>query len=752
MRIECIGGGPASLYFSILMKTAFPNADISVYEQHGRDDAFGWGVVFSEETLGHFREADAESYDQIVTNLVYWDDIEVFHGGSSVTSTGHGFCGLARRTLLQVFHARCRELGVRLHFETEIDDVAARADADLVIGGDGVNSLVREAYAAHFEPSVEWGHCRFAWLGTTLPLEAFTFIFRENEHGLFQVQAYPFEDGLSTFIVECHEETWRRAGLEEVSEADTVRYVGELFADHLDGHELLTHRSVWRRFPCVRNERWHHENVVLLGDAAHTAHFSIGSGAKLAMEDAIALVDAFRRHGCRDVPAVLAAYQDARWADGSKLQETAVRSQAWFEHSRRCVQQHPLQFAFNLMTRSQQVTYDDLRARDPEFVERVTHWWAADQGVEPAANGSVPPPAFVPFRARSLELANRIVVSPMCQYSAEEGVPTDWHLVHLGGLAVGGAGLVFTEATAVEPAGRITHGCTGLWSDEQARAWRRIVDFAHAHSTAAIGIQLAHAGRKASVTRPWEGDAPLRDGTGWETLGPSALPFSEGWDAPRAMDRADMDRVRDLFRAAATRALTAGFDVIEIHMAHGYLLSSFLSPVSNVREDEYGGSLENRMRYPLEVVDAVRTVWPDDKPLFVRISATDWLPADEGFTGADAVVVAASLAEHGCDVVDVSSGGNTPRPPPVHGPMVQVPFADRIRHEAGVPVMAVGAIQDVDHANTILAAGRADLCALARPHLLDPHLTMRAAVRLGLTDVPWPAPYQAVKPRPTGGP
>ena len=747
MRIECIGGGPASLYFSILMKQAVPSAEITVYERNEADDTFGWGVVFSEETLSHFRDADAESYDRIVSNFAYWDDIETFYGDTSVTSTGHGFCGLARRTMLQIFHDRCRELGVRLEFDTEIDDIAAHAEADLLIGGDGVNSLVREAYATHFEPTIDWGHCRFTWLGTTLPLKAFTFIFRESEHGLFQVHAYPFEEGLSTFIVECHEETWRRAGLEEVSEADTVRYLTELFADHLQGHELLTNRSIWRRFPLVRNKRWHHENVVLLGDAAHTAHFSIGSGTKLAMEDAIALVDQFKIRGTEDVPGVLSAYQDARWVDGLKLQKTAVVSQSWFEHSERYMHQHPLQFSFNLLTRSKRITYDNLGARDPVLVAQVARWWAENEGVPPEADGSFPPPAFVPGRFADLELANRIVVSPMCQYSAEEGRPTDWHLVHLGGLTVGGAGLVFCEATAVEPQGRITHGCTGLWSDTQLEAWWRIVEFAHKHTTAAVGMQLAHAGRKASCSRPWEGDAPLTGDEAWPTIGPSALPFDEGWHVPKAMDRDDMNRVREAFRAAASRAVDAGFDVLELHMAHGYLLSSFLSPVSNHRTDEYGGTLENRMRYPLEVLDAVRTVWPRGKPLFVRISASDWLPPGEGFSEADAVVVARALAEHGCDVVDVSSGGNTPHSP-VYGRMYQVPFAERIRLEAEVPVMAVGAIQGVDHANTILAAGRADLCAMARPHLLDPHLTLNAAVRYGVTDTAWPAPYLMVKPQP----
>ncbi len=752
MKITSIGGGPAGLYFSILMKKAFPEAEIRVYERNRPDDTFGWGVVFSYETLGHFREADAPSYDAIRERFRFWNDIETYYGGTCVRSTGHGFCGLARKDLLLVLHERCRDLGVELVFEHEVIELAELGPRDLILAADGVNSRIRERYAEHFRPSIEWGKCKFCWLGTTKPLEAFTFIFRESEYGLFQVHAYPFQEGLSTFIVECREEVWRRAGLDRASEAETVAFCEALFAEDLDGHHLLTNRSIWRTFPTIRNERWHHGNIVLVGDAAHTAHFSIGSGTKLAMEDAIALVDAFRRHGTEDVPRVLAAYQESREIEVLKLQKAARTSLEWFENSARYVGQHPVRFTFNLMTRSKRITYENLRKRDPELVAAAAERFRVEEGAPTASDGSTPPPLFAPFRLRGLELPNRIVVSPMCQYSATDGTVDDWHLVHLGSRAVGGAGLVMTEMTDVSPEGRISPGCAGLWCDEHTAAWRRIVEFVHRHSRSRIGIQLAHAGRKGSVRHAWSGeDTPLSPAEGgWTTLAPSALPFRPDWPAPREMDREDLARVREAFVAAARRADEAGFDVVELHAAHGYLLSSFLSPLSNHRTDEYGGSLENRARYPLEVLEAVRDVWPEAKPLFVRITADDWL-GEQGFTIDEAVEVARWMKARGCDLVDVSSGGNVPEAPIVYGRMYQVPFAERIRYEAGVPVMAVGAIQGPDHANTILVAGRADLCALARPHLFDPYLTLHHGEDEGYPDTPWPGQYlagRASDPRP----
>ncbi|MBI3819114.1 MAG: bifunctional salicylyl-CoA 5-hydroxylase/oxidoreductase [Planctomycetes bacterium] len=747
MKITSIGGGPAGLYFSILIKRQFPSAEVTVYERNGAEDTFGFGVVFSDETLSNFQEVDPESYHEIRRNFAYWTDIDTYYNGELIKTGGNGFCGIPRVKLLQIMQERCAQLGVKTRFNNEIvnfDEI--EKTNDLVLAADGLNSLLRAKYESVFRPRIRWGKCKFSWLGTTLPLRAFTFIFRENEHGLWQIHAYPYDAEKSTFIVECHESVWKRAGFDGKTETDTVAYFEKLFADHLQGHRLLTNRSIWRTFPTIQNEAWHHKNIVLMGDAAHTAHFSIGSGTKLAMEDAIALAQSFKSLGPGDVPRVLAAYEENRKPATLRLQKVAQTSREWFENCNRYKKQPPLQFTFNLMTRSKQITYDNLRKRDETFVAKVADGFAASVGI-PKVGGATPAPMFAPFKARDLILQNRVVVSPMCQYSAEDGTPNDWHLVHLGARAVGAAGLVFTEATDVSREGRITHGCAGMYKNEHVDAWKRIVTFVHAHSQAKIGMQLAHAGRKGSCKLPWEGDTPLVDDTKWTTVAPSAEPFAEGWHVPRAATRGDMDQVKQQFVDAVRRCESAGFDLLELHMAHGYLLSSFLSPLSNIRKDDYGGSLENRMRFPLEVFDATRAAWPLHKPIFVRISATDWLDDAGGQTAEDSVAFARALREHGCDVVDVSSAGNSPASKPEYGRMYQLPFAEKIRYEANIPVMAVGNIQGADHVNTIVAAGRADLCAIARGHLMNPHLTLDAASRYNFSGQFWPPQYLAAKPR-----
>ena len=743
MKIGVIGGGPGGLYFALLIKKHLPQHDVHVLERNRPGETFGWGVVFSDETLGNFLEADETTHARIREEFVHWDSIDTRFGGETVRSSGHGFSGIARRRLLQILQHRCGELGVQMQFEVEVDGIDVFADADLIVAADGINSKTRTALAEHFQPDIEVGTAKFIWLGTRKVFDAFKFFIRDTPHGLFQVHAYPFDGETSTFIVECDEEAFRGAGLDAMSVEESVKWCEALFEEDLEGHGLLTNRSSWINFRRVKNATWFHDNVVLIGDAAHTAHFSIGSGTKLAMEDAIILADAVIEHG-DDVKGALRAYQDTRWVDAAKLQKTATTSRRWFENIRRYRHDHPLQFTMSMMSRSKRVTHANLKLRDPAFIERVDRWFAEQAGVQA---DPPPPPMFTPLSLRELTVPNRVVVSPMCQYSATDGMPDDWHLMHLGSRAAGGAGLVIAEMTDVSAEGRITPGCTGLYNDGHTAGWKRITDFVHRTSGSKIGVQLGHAGRKGSTRLLWEGmDRPLREGN-WPLLAPSALPYRQGSQTPKPMDEADMAKVKADFVAATERAEAAGFDLVELHMAHGYLLSSFISPLTNQRTDGYGGSIEGRMRFPLEVFDAMRAVWPEHKPLTVRISATDWAPG--GLSREDAVALAQMLKEHGCDLIDVSTGQTVPEASPEYGRMYQTPFSDLIRHEVGIKTMAVGAIAGWDHINTIVASGRADLCALARPHLLDPHLTLRAAAEQGYTGpgVHWPNQYIATKPR-----
>jgi anthraniloyl-CoA monooxygenase len=726
MRIVSIGGGPAGLYFAILMKKADPSHDITVIERNRANDTFGFGVVFSDATLGKLEEADPETYREITNQFAHWDNIDIHYRGSLITSTGHGFCGLSRITLLTILQKRAQALGVKILFEKEVSDLEPYLGADLVLAADGVNSTVRTKYAAHFGPSINWRPNKFVWLGSTRPLSAFTFWFKETEHGLWRVHAYQYEKGHSTFILETTDAAWRKSGMDKANEDDTIAFAEKVFAAELDGHKLLKNRSIWRSFPTVRNARWTYKNVVLVGDAAHTAHFSIGSGTKLAMEDAIALAKTVQARRS------LEEYEQARRPEVEATQRAAQVSLQWFEDTERYMNMEPLQFAFSLLTRSLRIEHTNLKMRDPKFVAKVDEWFAKKPGI---------PPLFTPYKLRSMELKNRVVVSPMCQYSAEDGTPNDWHLVHLGTRAIGGAALVMTEMTDVSREGRISPGCTGMYKPEHVAAWKRIVDFVHRFSYAKIGMQLAHAGQKASTKLAWDGmDEPLPSGN-WPILSASALPWSPQNQMPKEMDRRDMDQVRADFVRAATMALDAGFDMLELHFAHGYLLSSFITPLLNKRTDAYGGSLENRMRFPLEVFDAVRAAWPADRPISVRISATDWVPG--GFGPADAVEAAKMLKAHGCDIIDVSAGGTSLEAKPVYGRLFQTPFSEKIRMEAGIPTMTVGNISSFADVNSILAAGRADLCVLARAHLYDPYWTRHAAHELGYP-LPWPNPYTSL--------
>ncbi len=744
MRIVCVGGGPAGLYFAIQMKRRDPSHRITVVERNRPYDTFGWGVVFSNETLRNLEGADPESTQEILDSFAHWDDIDIHFKGRVITSGGHGFCGIERKHLLNILQRRAENLGVELVFEQEVDDAAEFGDADLIVAADGINSKTRNRYAAQFKPTTHVAQNRFVWLGTHRVFEAFTFIFVQTEFGWFQAHAYRFNQDTSTFIVETTDANWRAAGLDRVDTAGTIEFCERLFAPWLEGHALLANMahlrgSHWLNFPRVANETWVHNNIVLVGDAAHTAHFSIGSGTKLALEDAIALARAFDTHGT-NVPAALAAYEAERKIEVLRIQSAARNSTEWFENVSRYAHLEPEQFAYSLLTRSQRISHENLRLRDRPWLEGLERWLAARAG---HSTNRPTPPMFLPFQLRDMQLANRIVVSPMATYSAVDGMPDDFHMVHLGARALGGAGLVFTEMVCVTPQGRITPGCAGLWSEPQRDAWARIVDFVHKRSAAKICLQLGHSGPKGSTQLGWqEMDAPLREGN-WELIAPSPIPWSPYNQVPRAMTRDDMDAVRDAFVIATQYGAQAGFDMLELHAAHGYLLSSFISPLTNGRSDEYGESLHNRLRFPLEVFRAMRAVWPAHKPMSVRISATDWV--EGGIVAADAVEIARAFKQAGVDLVDVSAGQTSLQAQPVYGRMFQTPFADRIRNEIDIATMAVGNITEPDHLNAIIAAGRADLCALARPHLSDPHFALRAAAGLGYTDQWWPQQYLAGK-------
>jgi anthraniloyl-CoA monooxygenase len=767
MNIVCIGGGPAGLYFGLLMKKQNPAHRITVVERNRPYDTFGWGVVFSDQTLGNLVSADEATARSILQSFNHWDNVDVHFKGEVITSGGHGFCGIGRKRLLNILQRRCEELGVELVFETDVSDdqeVAARYGADLVIACDGLNSRVRSRYEASFEPDIDTRKCRFVWLGTRKLFSAFTFAFAETEHGWFQAHAYQYDGDTSTFIVETPEEVWLKAGLDSMSQEQAIAYCESLFADYLDGNPLLSNAAhlrgsaIWIRFPRIICSRWVHWNdiggkqvpVVLMGDAAHTAHFSIGSGTKLALEDAIELTRCFAQCGEQGMQQVLQAYQEVRSVEVLKIQSAARNSMEWFENVQRYTHMEAQQFAYALLTRSQRLSHENLRLRDAAYIERYEDWISAhaaaqaDMQVERGQSGRSIPPMLTPFRMRGTLLKNRIVVSPMAQYSCENGVAGDYHLVHLGARAMGGAGMVFAEMTCVSADARITPGCPGMYRPEHTTAWKRIVDFVHANSDARIALQIGHAGAKGSTRCAWDGiDLPLDEGN-WPLVSASPQQYIKGVSQlAREATPEDMARIKADFVRATQAAAEAGFDWLELHCAHGYLLSSFISPLTNVRTDSYGGTLENRCRFPLEVFEAVRAVWPHNKPISVRISAHDWV--EGGITPDDAVGIARLFKAAGADMIDCSSGQVSKQEQPVYGRMFQTPFADRVRNEAGIPTIAVGAIFEADHANSIIAAGRADLCAIARPHLANPAWTLNEAARIGYPDMPWPKQYLAAK-------
>jgi anthraniloyl-CoA monooxygenase len=779
-RILCIGGGPAGLYFALLMKRRNPTLSVTVVERNRPFDTFGWGVVFSDQTLQNLKAADPESAQLIGDAFNHWDDIEVFFKGRSVRSTGHGFCGIGRKRLLNILQERCLALGVDLVFETDVTDdqvLAEQYQADLVIASDGLNSRVRTRYEATYQPDIDTRKCRFVWLGTKKTFDAFTFAFEPTEHGWFQAHAYKFDADTSTFIVEVPEAVWQAHGMEQMSQEEGIAFCEQLFAKYLDGQPLISNAkhlrgsANWIRFPRVICKTWVHWlevagrslPIVLMGDAAHTAHFSIGSGTKLALEDAIDLANEFQRSANGDLKSVLQGYEERRSVEVLKIQNAARNSTEWFENVDRYTGMEIEQFSYSLLTRSQRISHENLRLRDAAWLEGYEAWLQErfdphaaplrgslpPEGADPARGGPSPdrrarhptPPMLLPLTVRGVTLKNRIVVSPMAQYSASEGMVGDYHLVHLGARAMGGAALVMVEMTSPTPEGRITPGCPGLWNDAQQAALERIVRFTHTSSSAKIGIQIGHSGPKGSTQLGWEQiDEPLASGN-WPLLSASAVAYGPNNQTPRAMTRADMDALTEAFVQSTRRAAAAGFDWLELHAAHGYLLSAFICPLTNERTDGYGGSLENRCRYPLEVFAAMRAVWPAERPMSVRISAHDWAPG--GNTPDDAVAMARLFKAAGCDMIDVSSGQTTRDARPVYGRMYQTPFADRVRNEAGILTMAVGAISEADHANSIIGAGRADLCAVARPHLADAAWTLHEAAKLQTRAIEWPRPYES---------
>jgi len=739
LRVVCVGGGPAGLFFSALLKRARPEFEVVVIERNQPGDTFGWGVVFSDQTLDRIAAADPRTHAAIESAFVHWDAVEVNIKGRTFRAGGQGFAGIARKRLIEILTAAAVEAGVDVRFGTEVTGPAAFGNADIVVAADGANSTVRRAHGDLFGTTVDTRKCRYIWLGTRRLFEAFTFAFEETEFGWFALHAYRFDARMATAIVECREETWRAAGLESAGIVGSIAFCEQIFARYLEGNALVSNAhhlaQPWSVFNTISNERWSLGNTVLLGDAAHTAHFSIGSGTKLALEDAISLAARIASAG-DDIATAFEAYEDERRLEVLRLQNAARNSLEWFENVSRYGTLEPEQFAYSLLTRSQRIGHENLRLRDRSYVDGVETWLAARSSLARAV-----PPMFTPFRLRGLELRNRVVLSPMAMYSCADGVPDDFYLVHLGARAQGGAGLIFTEMTAVSPEARITPGCAGMYAPGHETAWQRIVAFVHARSDAKFALQLGHSGPKGSTQLGWEAiDEPLETGN-WPVLGPSRLPYGPQNQAPVEMTVADMARVREEFVRAAEMGARCGFDLLELHCAHGYLLSSFITPLSNVRTDAYGGSLENRLRFPLEVFAAVRAVWPARKPMSVRISATDWVPG--GIAPEDAVEIARAFHAAGADLIDVSSGQTSRAARPVYGRMYQTPFADRIRNELGIATMAVGNIYDPDHVNGIIAAGRADLCAIARAHLADPYWTLHAAAALGYRDVAWPPPYLA---------
>lgn len=717
MKITIIGGGPGGLYFSILTKKAMPNCQIDVYERNKADDSFGFGVVFSDETLSEFLSKDIKSYELIREKFAYWDDIIIARDEQTVSISGNGFCGCSRKTLLQLLQQRCLEEGVNLYFEKDVSDLSQFSDSDIIVACDGIGSQIRTQFQSEFGTKIELKKNKFVWLGSTKPLDAFTYFFRNTEHGLIVAHSYQYQEGMSTWIFECSEETWQKHGFETTNEQDTVAKIEAIFKVELDGHSLITNKSHWRQFPHVTNEKWFHNNIVLLGDAKATAHYSIGSGTKLAMESAIALSDSIVANPT-NYQLAFENYEKSRRNTVEMIQYAANVSLDWFENMDRN-NQHPFyQFAFGCMTRSKKVTFENLQIRDKSFTDKVLNEFYSKNNCHTEL---VEVPAFSKFKLRNLELQNRIVMSPMGQYSAENGLVNDWHFQHYTSRAIGGLGLILTEMTAISETGRITLGCAGIYNENQIVEWKKINNFIHQNTQSKIGIQLGHSGRKGCSKIPWE---EKFDGTSWELLSASPIRFNENSLIPKEMTLSDMDEIISQFVQATINANKAGFDMIELQAHHGFLLASFLSPLTNIRKDEFGGSIENRLKFPLRVFNEMRTVFPKEKPMSVRISASDW--AENGISEEEVFTIATAFKNAGADIINVSTGNTVTHQKPQTGRMWQVPFSDAIRNTVHIPTITTGYIQDIDQINTIILNGKADLVALGRPLLLDPNFVRNA--------------------------
>lgn len=731
MKISVIGGGPGGLYFSILLKKAIPTCEIDIYERNKPDDSFGFGVVFSDETLSEFLMRDPKSYDLIRSKFAYWDALDVARDGEIVRISGNGFCGCSRKTLLQLLQQRCTEEGINFHFEHNVDDLSQFKNSDVIVACDGIGSQIRTQFATDFGTKIDLKKNRFVWMGSTKPLDAFTYFFRNTPYGMIVAHAYQYEKGMSTWIFECSDATWKNAGFEVENEQGTIQKISHLFKEELEGHGLISNKSYWRRFPAITNEKWHKDNIVLLGDAKATAHYSIGSGTKLAMECAIGLADALIEFP-NNIPQAFDKYEKTRRNRVEMIQYAANVSLDWFENMDRNAQHDFQQFAFGCMTRSKKVTFENLAIRDTSFPEKVLAEFNTKLGISDLKT----PAAFSTFSLRKMKLENRIVMAPMGQYSAENGLVNNWHLVHYGARATGGVGLILTEMTAISKSGRITLGCAGIWSKEQVVEWLKITDFIHRNSASKIGIQLGHSGRKGAVNVPKIGNNIPLEKESWDLISASPIPFSSKNAVPKEMNLDDMNQIVSEFVQATKNADEANFDMIELQAHHGFLLASFLSPLTNIRKDEFGGSIENRLKFPLRVFTEMRMAFNQDKPMSVRISASDW--AENGISEEDVLQIATAFKTAGADIINVSTANTVENQKPLVGRMWQTPFSDAIRNSVHIPTITTGYIQDIDQINTILLNGRADLVALGRPLLLDANFvrTAQAYEQFKATDIP----------------